>query len=1155
MQRSHVGDLDRLREAARRQASGGGRSSVVRNRSPRLTPLDRGQSDDGGGGRSLLGQIAGVVSAVPSGLAHLGHSALDSTVGNVGAAVAAATGQSADDVRAMGPLGRFVVNEDTLETASRGGLSLASLKAALPLGVEIGRSAIATGRRIDQQKAATLRLRPLEGPYAQAVREGAIVPTLVEDVGNVAIVASAGGQTLAAGGRAAAARAGQGAMAGRPIRAALTPNEGLPVAGRVGQAAERVARVGRTVDQGIGKALLAPVHVPGVANRATKRLTGHSIGERAAAAFPNLTDLAHQRGLSPRTRPLREQYAEQRQWAAGQVERIAEAAQRSISVVDSPSEAIAGMFRAGGVADALAPLGDLDPSLRSSITSTLVDDPVFRDAIAGATPADYSAGLDLAIATVVDPAAVDPATLTRIERSQTAWDDVAPMVEQTYRDQIGVMEPRPPEVTAKLTGSELLDFESRQVEEGYATDRSALEAEQRRLAGKRERVLTPVEPRTPAEGVETGRLQERAAKLDRKIAKVTKQIAKLDDGHAAKVQAAMRKVTSAPARYRIAINTGQAASRAIDEMVSALDPADTNTASLLRAVQGELVTTAVQAVDQLEPPRFIQGGRVPTGRAEPSASPAARTTKGERLKEGMVPSLTDTDQAVLMSREVFTRARNEVVRFIVDNYGQRVADLVPLTDDAADLSGAQLLAAAQDASPHLLVAWNPRSPLDRVKPDDVTPETVLVPKWATDSFAGEYGPDGAIERAARTLIDTPTRLWKHSVLAASPRWHFANMVGNALMLWSGGVPPHRQLELVKEAKRAMKAGEIPGRLKGSGLSHETSDFLNFAGSIGDSSAAPTRGLLREFRNPNNRVQSALLRPFDPDSKPGRGARILTHPIASSYRFNGWVDDLTHSIAYLDRKRKGYSDEAAVRDALKVAGDFTNLSKFERQFVRRALPFWSWMRHITTLTYDLAANHPLRSAWTLHLWSMHADPSQDMSDIPHLRGSIQVGPTSFVRGANLLPFGTVAEYDVTDPVATIGAAANPFAKLTAEGLTGMEFGPGGLAPLSRPHGTGRLDDYGNPVQGPLSLSEFAHRLLRLTPQTRSLQQLARPREERVVRYDTGQPVRLSGDYGKHTIPDENNRDNSEIVLRGLLGIPVPLESDPAEIRARRDAKRR
>lgn len=1705
-------ELDALRKA--RQGGGASRVPTAAPKSggsskgPTLSALaalsGKSGSKPSGGGRSLFGQATDIVSAVPGGLAHLAGGAWDSTVGNLGAAAAAATGQSAADVRRMSPIGRALVNETMLESVQSGEGWRDNIEKALPLFNEIGASATDTVGRVTDQAAA---LAPGgkaagDGAYAKANREGRILSVLLEDVGNAALFGGAGAQAVAGGGRAAAAsRAGASPrVAGR---AALTANEGLPVAGRIPQAAERAAQGARLVDEGIGKAMLAPFTVPAkAAGRSAGKLITNSDRYRQfrnESAFGRAMDFGAV-GRGAEGAEFREKIASLDALEGEFVAKVAEASRRSLQQF-SPAEAIAGRLKATGLADALAPLAELDPELRGSIVQRALESTEFKVLVEGADEATVAEAFDLAVRSTVEPKIA-----ARLAEEGQVWTEVDAERGQFYKDQLGILDPRDPDFIAMLAGDAALPFERnrvaakrvprierilrdieasqkrqdrargrvrfddgaggktmaargkamnslakklvdtegadslipllRDLEPGASTKQvrkavrneiygraelearglsipqdvisdymhsNGIEAAPRpsmagsaqaarevgkeavaTVAGKdanrlylqrisaeqkaerladaatdtiaareaklkgplgrlkaqiknelredrnvrqsasaaarleselragtlaesdmrqlvtdvrkgalplldaavkeaqgrvdqwwegainykalpagerayfidamnRETGMTPkqwsqarigqgkvfrddspvhidvlgdslteargsrgagwteqdiidvivpelaeyISLKDQARYIKDGKIVRRtvkepdpgdprkmravrnesglpkltynrvgggvrefldpdnnyagvpelvqammddpelaaavfsedpvgavrelqaaqfdegfssvkaeaealvadlyrdfadqaeakgivpdgkpdlaagremfletatnrkeaaamAAQFDAAVAKIDQGGAKLNSevplrnvgrevysqgarrgvnagrqaGDAAgaarilerqegqarrraarmpddvegaqfdaaaeahgrgfqqgqaegrrireverfeKEQAALyrklgkeqqkfmdelaaagEKVTTAPAKYRVALNGSRAMASVVDEMLAdGSIPAQAEGA--LRKAQAELVTSVVDSLDLLDP-EHIASGRVGKGTKSGPAS-GARKAQAEYLREGAVPSMTPTDQGVLIARNMNQLVRNAFAKWIIDRHGGVAGDFVDaarLVDgDGAPLRGQDLLDAVNANSDVPMVPWNPRTPFDPVR--DAGPTTTFVPQWTRDAFDGKYKAAGNVEKMMRTLVDAPTRVWKHDVLALSPRWHLGNMVGNMLMAWAAGVPPHRMVMLAKDAWRMTKDGSAPTRLKAAGVGAEQGMFFNWAQELSETpGAVPSKRALRMFEHPNNRVQGKLLSRFDADSKVGRAANVVTHPISQSYKMNGWVDDFTHNLVYLDRMKKGASPEQAIKDSLKVAGDFSNMSRFERSVVRRILPFYSWMRHITGLTAHLAVNHPLRSVWTLHLWTLMAEDDEQFGDIASLRGAIQTGDNQFIRGANYMPFGTVMDFDFTNPVATIGGSANPFLKLGLEAGTGIEFGPSGMEPMSRTPGTGHYNEWGNEVFGPLSPSEFGHRAIRTFPTGKLFQQLRTSGDDRVVRYDTGDPVSLKGEFGRHTIPNSNEQGNAEIIFRNRLGLPLPSETKVEEIRARLKSKNR
>lgn len=722
---------------------------------------------------------------------------------------------------------------------------------------------------------------------------------------------------------------------------------------------------------------------------------------------------------------------------------------------------------------------------------------------------------------------------------------------------------------------------------GKAEGKSAEAARERRLAENRAGRSTDAEVATAeaiaeAQGVafERGRIEgarmEALAKARREMDSIEAALKTNSDTLLARLDEARDKIESAPARQRVALQIAARFDEYLTEKLSD-EGLDSLTAEQLAAFQADIITGAVRAQDVLDNPGNIKGGK-PRGRRSGTGGGAmAPKSTSEFLKEGTSAPLSPQDQAILMVRELERGARTKAAKWVVDEYGTTVADQIP---DAHRMDGEDLAFAIDEAG---MVAVNPlsmMSPKDgNVPVKQLGIDTILLPRWVMEAWRGSNAPVGPLEKFMQDWVDRPTRvLFKTPVLALSNSWHAGNAVGNVLVAWAGGVPPKQQLRLIRDAvamvNRARKGeflpGDAPPRMYGAGQGSEAIQ-MNRAFSDSDSGmlsrtelaqmGAPSKSrVVNVGRRAQRAIAGSPLTERTTLPARGRGAlrRTAAHPIQTSYAFNGFIDDITHSIVYLDRTTKhGLEPEVAMRDALRVAGDFSRLTNVERRFARRVLPFYSWMRHITQLAFRLPVEHPLRTAWTLHLWTMTVPEGQDLyEDVPMVTGSLEIGDNQFARLAPLFPFGAaldVAGGSMTDPLAMIGASANPLPRLLMEGATGLSFGPGGLQPLSRPFGTGSTDAFGGDKFGPIGWGPFAHRVTSVLPQTRGIRELLRDKEDRVARYDTGHAVTKNG----QTIPDANRRDAGEIVLRDLLRAPIlpPAEFDVDAIRARREEKKR
>lgn len=654
-------------------------------------------------------------------------------------------------------------------------------------------------------------------------------------------------------------------------------------------------------------------------------------------------------------------------------------------------------------------------------------------------------------------------------------------------------------------------------------------------------------------GQAEGRRLEKLRFEEAELAKVNRRIASVDAKLAEDLAAAMEKVTSAPANYRVALSTSRALGEVLADVKGVVD--DPHMAALLDRTHAEMVTTVVDALDMLNP-EYVAGGRLPGSSGSGGGfAPAVNKAKSEYLKDGVLSPMTDGAQMVMVARNLELLARNQMVIRILGKFGKTADGL--LGEDAAGLRGDAVVRAIDEASDMPMVAVNPRKPLDaRLKPAEIRPDTVFIPRWVADAMDHQFQQAGAAEKLARTFIDAPTRVWKHGVLALSPRWHMGNIVGNVLMAWAAGIPPHRMLALVREAKILTDGGELPGiggtpgRLGGSGtgvehqrIMHSVTD-LAAADRATEGSRALEAGMMREVSRGHGPIRNRLQRRLDDRTDPnGRTNKLISgamSPVQSSYKMNGWVDDFFHNIVYLDEMKKGANPEAAIKQSLKVAGDFSTMTKVERSIVRRALPFYSWMRHITKLSADLAVNHPARVAWNLHLWTLFADDDADFSDIPSLFGSIQTDDDKFIRARSYMPFGSVIDMDPADPFGTLASSASPVFKLPLEIGTGIEAGPGGLSKMSTSSG-----EFGDRGLKPIGWNATISRLGKLTPQTRAAQELLRGPTDRTVRYGTGEDILKNG----RPIPDVDKQSNKDIIMRSLLGLPLPATSDPAAIRAR------
>lgn len=467
-------------------------------------------------------------------------------------------------------------------------------------------------------------------------------------------------------------------------------------------------------------------------------------------------------------------------------------------------------------------------------------------------------------------------------------------------------------------------------------------------------------------------------------------------------------------------------------------------------------------------------------------------------------------------------------------------------------------------------------------PTQITTATLWVPEQVTKMFDEQFRGAGAVERAFRKYYDRPTNVWKAAVLALSPRWHVNNIIGNFVMATLGaGITPTAWAKSMIDAHALLRADELKFRAEhadalglterqaaraGRGLARAEARI----GRIDPEALAAVRGpegLHLDPRIPQRGAGTAALDPYTEEAvSRGRVREALHRTVQGSYHFNGFVDDMNRVAVFLERYKhmsgvelakfaadnpslaalKGdlgaLKQEAAVRMSLDALGNFRQMSTFERSFVRRAFPFYAWMRHITKLAFRLPITSPVRVVWFLHLADLYGEPPA----YSFLTGTVPLGGGSFLRLPRGNPFedvvGIPASGDPRDIALAAGGSVGPIPRMASLGLTGID--PRTLQQIKRPAGTGRLDEYGNPkfspVSDPLQLLSIA---ADSTPQGR----LGRAITDRLkygsprLRYPTGEPMRTGSGA---TIPSGRSVGSE---LSGLIGFPYTTKVDVARLK--------
>lgn len=178
------------------------------------------------------------------------------------------------------------------------------------------------------------------------------------------------------------------------------------------------------------------------------------------------------------------------------------------------------------------------------------------------------------------------------------------------------------------------------------------------------------------------------------------------------------------------------------------------------------------------------------------------------------------------------------------------------------------------------------------------------------------------------------------------------------------------------------------------------------------------------------------------------------PARAAHELSGTVDDVARGSSFLELLKKGYTAEAAAKEANRVHYDFSNLSDFERSVMRRVFPYYSWSRANLPGQLSKIARQP--GGMTGQALQGLAEAKQNEGFVPNdiaegvgLKvGEPKEGVDRFISNLGL-PFEDLKDYTagrgITGSIARtlekLAGQSNPLLKGPAELATGKQFHSG------------------------------------------------------------------------------------------------------------------
>jgi hypothetical protein len=271
-------------------------------------------------------------------------------------------------------------------------------------------------------------------------------------------------------------------------------------------------------------------------------------------------------------------------------------------------------------------------------------------------------------------------------------------------------------------------------------------------------------------------------------------------------------------------------------------------------------------------------------------------------------------------------------------------------------------------------------------------QSVIVPKWMQNAIEDSVSPEreiGPVARGMFRVVDTFTNTFKWAMTLPWPAFHFRNVLDATartfLALGVKGLSPTWNRNVL-EIMRSNPAAKMTIR----GVEYDAKTLLNMfedlGGQVDFAQKIGQTALKMDVGDP--RVLSPLS-----DNFVMKGANALADTAAT---IAGKGDNFFRLSIWLDSMEKGMGATGAMHYAQKFLFDYAHgLTPFERNFMRRLVPFYTFSRFNVPLQLELMFKQPgLISAMgkTQNLFSeSRKDPIEDL--LPsYIREQWRFGPT-------------------------------------------------------------------------------------------------------------------------------------------------------------------
>ena len=347
---------------------------------------------------------------------------------------------------------------------------------------------------------------------------------------------------------------------------------------------------------------------------------------------------------------------------------------------------------------------------------------------------------------------------------------------------------------------------------------------------------------------------------------------------------------------------------------------------------------------------------LPLGKQTPRMTPRREMrNKGIILRDGSAafgPEVT----LYAFRNALDTVGRQRAVESLLSKYVVKGADGLPITGDAAiklaeqssDLyvsrSKMQLirtLSAKQEKSPEARALYEAAIATDDVK--------YLIPKSVEVGWRQALAPK-------RNRFDELNTGWKAGVLALSPRWYIQNMIGMSAQFALGA---GLDLQAIRMATSRKYRDLVIAEIEGHGLASDLGEYVRREG--GQVSTGAVTRVVNFGYKWNSRFESIPRRAmyFHALKKKLRDEEMVSAGASSAHLAEAWLGVIEGA-----KRGEKWADDLigqATLETERFMGNYVRYNEFERAVLRRAFPFYGWMRAVHRLAFALPVKYPKRAA--------------------------------------------------------------------------------------------------------------------------------------------------------------------------------------------------